>query len=93
MKTLKQPERLRVSLRKLYGPSYPQVDSLRRRIAGSPSHTFVYRERPGATEILLSNHEIDGRNDLMAVYDRSVTNGMLRADLYGESEHNEETLT
>ena len=86
MRALRDPTRLRVSVRRLYGPGFSQVDCLRRRIAGSPSRTFVYRDNPGATEILLANHEIGGRNDLMAVYDRGVTNGMLRADLYGDDE-------
>lgn len=78
--------RHRVSRRRLYGPSYACLDALRRRIkktTGDDGRSYVYRS--SRFEILIANHEIPDQPGLVGVYDRRVSNVMLREDLYGDS--------
>lgn len=78
-------QRKRVSRFELRGPDPYEIKILRtrlRRVAGGKM--FVYRESPTSGEIVVANHDVEGRRDLLAVYDRNVTTAMLRQDLYHE---------
>jgi hypothetical protein len=78
-----------ISKRRLYGPGYAQINTLRRRIVKT-ARAYVYRAGRRA-EILISDEPLE-RSDLIAVYDCGVTNMMIRSDLYDDSTEEETDL-
>lgn len=69
----------------LRGTDPLELKALRERIKrGAGTVRFVYREHEKAREILITNYDVEGRQDLVGVYNSKVTTAMLRQDLYGE---------
>jgi hypothetical protein len=81
-----QAKRNRASIRRLFGPDFAHISNIakriRRKAVQGDGRAYVYR-RGNAPLVLISHRELEGRTDLMAVYDATVTNEIVRADLYG----------
>ncbi len=81
-----QAKRNRASIRRLFGPDFAHISNIakriRRKAVQGEGLAYVYRTGR-APMILISHRELKGRTDLLAVYDATVTNGIVRADLYG----------
>lgn len=76
------PYRKRVTTVRITGTGGQDVAKLRNMIKHRVGASYVYRT--GRAEIQLANYDVEGRDDLVAVYDRRVTAAMIRQDIYGE---------
>lgn len=70
---------------KLRGTSGYDVKKIRERIKrGSGEKRYVYKSHDKAREIVIANHEVPGRTDLIGVYDCKITAEMVRVDILNE---------
>lgn len=70
---------------RLRGTGCMEVKALRERLKkGTGLRRYVYKAHDRARHIVVANHEIPGRDDLIGVYDRNVTAAMVRQDILNE---------
>lgn len=78
-------KRMRIQTVPLRGTGCMEVKAIRERLKrGSGVRRYVYKSHPSAREIVIANHEIPGRTDLVGVYDRRVTAEMVRVDILNQ---------